>query len=618
MKAVLSNAICVCFALLLTATTLHAATFVVPPDREMLRRADALVIGSALTSYSQWTNEGSIETVTPISIHDVIKGEISGDTINLHEPGGRLDEIAVVIHGVPTFEPGQRVLLFLTRIGNDRWAVTDLALGKFLFATDQEGREVAVRAESEIEGWSIDGQPHEEPRRDAEKFTRFLMAEARGERGVEDYHVPRTTLEPKKSGLKISTHSTHAPNTYLSSGNFRWNSFPQSYFTGAANVTGAAGGGVTGTIDALAAWTNHVGSAITIQHGGTSVATNGVLGAADGVNSVLFERNLTSWGAPAFNCGVGGVLGIGQIRATGTHIGPGGTLYATAYEGDVEMNQGISGCAWVVSDNGARVWKNALAHELGHSIGFRHADQGQANGSACTPASMECIDGASGQAVMRSSLPTTMAFGLQTWDSNAASAVYPTGGAAPPAPTNVLATATGSTSVSVSWTASSGATQYRIHRCTALASCAQIGTSATTSFNDAAASANTAYLYKVRAFDGTTESADSAVDLATTVIFTDPTITAGVTTLKAAHVTELRTAVNAVRVLAGLGATAFTDASLAGIASKAIHMTEIRTTLNAARTALSLSTISYTDPTITAGSTPIKAAHITQLRNGVQ
>ncbi|MGZ4808496.1 MAG: hypothetical protein ACXV7D_04130 [Thermoanaerobaculia bacterium] len=43
-------------------------------------------------------------------------------------------------------------------------------------------------------------------------------------------------------------------------------------------------------------------------------------------------------------------------------------------------------------------------------------------------------------------------------------------------------------------------------------------------------------------------------DLATTVIFTDSSLVAGTTVVKSVHVTELRTAANAVRQLAGLAA----------------------------------------------------------------
>ena len=70
-------------------------------------------------------------------------------------------------------------------------------------------------------------------------------------------------------------------------------------------------------------------------------------------------------------------------------------------------------------------------------------------------------------------------------------------------------------------------------------------------------SAGAAYLYKVRALSGQGGSPDSNIDLATTVIFTDLDL-AVETFIRTAHFTELLTAVNAVRALAGLTAVAFT------------------------------------------------------------
>ena len=48
------------------------------------------------------------------------------------------------------------------------------------------------------------------------------------------------------------------------------------------------------------------------------------------------------------------------------------------------------------------------------------------------------------------------------------------------------------------------------------------------------------------------------------------------------------------------------------------HVIDLRTALDAARAALGLPSLVYTDQGITAGSTVIKAAHITELRAGTQ
>lgn len=188
-------------------------------------------------------------------------------------------------------------------------------------------------------------------------------------------------------------------------------------------------------------------------------------------------------------------------------------------------------------------------------------------------------------------------------------------------PANVVATATGATTVDVSWAAVAEATQYRIYRASAHGVFnTLVGTSATTSFTDPTVLANTAYQYVVTAGDGVSNfSTFSDDDLAVTVVYTDPTLTAQSTTIKTAHFTQLLTAVNAVNTLVALPATSFGDpAPAVGVKNFATHVDALRTAVNTARGVLGYPGISYTDPTLTVGVTTAKAAHITELRNGLQ
>jgi hypothetical protein len=190
-------------------------------------------------------------------------------------------------------------------------------------------------------------------------------------------------------------------------------------------------------------------------------------------------------------------------------------------------------------------------------------------------------------------------------------------------PVNITATATTPTSVAISWTGSGGALSYQLLR-SGGAGPVLLG-SLNTVLVDTSALPNTAYLYKVRAIDRTTgiPTDYGTPDLATTVLFTNDPVIASSTLVKATHITELRTAVNAVRFLATeLGATlppfVFMDGSLASVAIKKTHIEELRTALGAARTALALPTVSYTDPVLTSGISTVKAAHIQELRAGVK
>jgi hypothetical protein len=97
--------------------------------------------------------------------------------------------------------------------------------------------------------------------------------------------------------------------------------------------------------------------------------------------------------------------------------------------------------------------------------------------------------------------------------------------------------------------------------------------------------------------------------------FTDPTLPVG-TPVKAAHLSELRACVDAIRALNSLSAYSWTDSSLTpGVnVIKAVHISELRTALDQVYSHLSQSAPAYTDSSLTAGTTTIKRAHVQELR----
>ena len=197
---------------------------------------------------------------------------------------------------------------------------------------------------------------------------------------------------------------------------------------------------------------------------------------------------------------------------------------------------------------------------------------------------------------------------------------YDSSGPAPPAkPLNLVATGNATPSVTINWSTVSGATSYEVRRRSSSSPFAMlVGQPTGTSFPDSAVNAGTGYVYTVRARNAIGVSADSAPDFATTMTFTDDPIVAGVTPIKKAHVTELRSAVNAIRAAVGLSAFPFTPADLTGLVISAAHFADLRSALAEARAAVLLPPARYTDPTLTQQTTMIKAVHITELRNGVQ
>ena len=100
--------------------------------------------------------------------------------------------------------------------------------------------------------------------------------------------------------------------------------------------------------------------------------------------------------------------------------------------------------------------------------------------------------------------------------------------------------------------------------------------------------------------------------------WTDDPLTAETTMLKAVHITELRSRINALRTANGLSVATWTNSITAGATVAAGQdLTELRTALDAVYTRLSQTPPSYTDPTITTRTTVIKAVHITELRTAI-
>jgi hypothetical protein len=100
--------------------------------------------------------------------------------------------------------------------------------------------------------------------------------------------------------------------------------------------------------------------------------------------------------------------------------------------------------------------------------------------------------------------------------------------------------------------------------------------------------------------------------------FTDPTLSPMSSVIKAVHVTELRTRIDAIRVSNGLSAYAWTDPALTAQSAviKAVHVTDLRTALAEAYVAAGRTPPTYTPPAPGAGVT-VRAVHITEIRAAV-
>jgi hypothetical protein len=401
-----------------------AITYIVPPDRFEIERAGAIVVGRVLGSHVEASRYG-IETVTTIALGEAIKGN-PGSVVNVRTPGGTVDGETRLIPSVPTFVDGERVLLFLFQRDDAAYVISDLGLGTFRLLRDAIGRELAVRNDSDIEGWDAGGNVHVEQQRSAERFLDYVRGVVRGDVVAEDYVVAKMPSSVNAESLHpIATASFTATSymlTYNSGLGTRWNVFPSAVSWNRGNSeTGPLGNGAAEISAAFSTWnaggTNYVLSS-------ANANPNGFLDATDGTNNIVFEKNLTSAGLQPFSCSSGGALGIaGMTHASpGSHVYRGETFLTTA-EADISMNQGVGTCSPGTVPQ--ELFKSAITHEFGHTLGFRHSDQTRNLAASCAgDPTLDCTS----SALMNHILASGLNGQLQAWDNAALNAVY---GAAP-------------------------------------------------------------------------------------------------------------------------------------------------------------------------------------------
>ncbi|HEX7138758.1 MAG TPA: hypothetical protein VF219_12955 [Vicinamibacterales bacterium] len=420
----------IALATAMVAAPMFAASYVVPPDDVFIDKSDTIVIARAITSYSVAESDGNIVTVTEFALGQTVKG-FAQPTIQLRIPGGVVDGRVKMVSGAPVFTAGLDYLLFLRNLPNGGVAPTDFGLGVFAF-NDHLGRPVVERS-AEAFGWDLDGKEHLERKRDAAAFLRYVRSVVAHRSGSVDYllSVPATATEEGMFRPTImSTSFTGTSYTVSCDGSgdgCTWAGFPVNFNQGSSE-SGAPGTppGKSAITTAFGSW-NGAGVGINYVYATNNANSNGILDAPDHVNNIVFDKDLSGAGAPAYSCAGGGVLGIGGISsASGTHMHNGET-YANNSEVDVSMNKGIANCTSLFSSGD---FDTAVTHEVGHTLGLRHSDQTRTdnpNVACSTDPTLDCAT----TAVMHSFIPHNISGALQTWDLCAVTSIYGSGSAAP-------------------------------------------------------------------------------------------------------------------------------------------------------------------------------------------
>lgn len=364
-----------------------ALSYVMISDEDLLEQSEGVVKVSVIEAMP--SKDGDKNTLYRVSIDEVLRGASLGRQRLISMPGTFTAKTANwVVPGVPQLVSGQTYLLFYTSRSDGVLLPQQLTLGVF-------GRVPAAQGDVYVRHLSDDGESAKRSNmrkyhgaRSAKRFEEWARSGGTGDRVTTDYFVDRDAAQ-LKFGFSIFQFPQPGPARWFQfdSGQTQtWTARPE----GQANT---AQDEFQSLQNALAGWVNDPGSRVLMSYSGTAATTPAC---SLGDQSGCFTGHV-KWNDPdnaiagSFNCGMGGVLGIGGSTA----FSPGQTFNGENWYrrgGAVVTVQDGAGC-FLDANNGAN-GAELLAHEIGHTLVFAHSC-----GDSATPACAS--DAVLNQALMR-------------------------------------------------------------------------------------------------------------------------------------------------------------------------------------------------------------------------
>jgi|SRR6185295_14876653 len=146
-----------------------ASTFLQVDREDLAAQAEAVVQGRVVEVNSFWNREGTaILTEAVLVVEDTVVGP-ERSHVRLVTFGGEVNGLHIEAHGFPTFQKGQRLLLFLepARQSEDgAHRILGYRQGEFEIRKDRQGRDLAVPTweADNVRILKADGTPARVPR----------------------------------------------------------------------------------------------------------------------------------------------------------------------------------------------------------------------------------------------------------------------------------------------------------------------------------------------------------------------------------------------------------------------------------------------------------------------